>query len=188
LIGSPYVPTTLPMMGNMSTPRVRSVEWPDVRDWVNKLAKVQIDYDSIVGVSRGGIPPAVCLSYLHHDRPLYFAYRNEPPGVKEPFYVFGAGRERRLAENRSSYRITDGFKSRHPLVVDDVVTFGDTLSVVADLLEALGAQEITFATYAADVGVLQRERPSVMARLNYRESIDNAQVWLSFPWHVDREG
>jgi hypoxanthine phosphoribosyltransferase len=171
----------------MESPSVRSVQWPEVHDWLIDLVAASIDCDSIIGVSRGGVPIAVCLSSMMKNTPLHFAYRDNAPGVNEPFYVFGGDRESRLAENRSRYKLTDGGSFRKPLVVDVVVTFGDTLSIVGELLISAGAAEVRYATYAADVAVLDRERPEIKSTLTYHESIDNSQVWLSFPWHDGNE-
>ncbi|MDX8149894.1 phosphoribosyltransferase family protein [Lentzea sp. BCCO 10_0061] len=168
----------------MAKPVVRSVQWSEVHAWILEIAATSGNFDSIVGVSRGGATPAICLSYIATETPLHFAYRDNAPAERKPFYVFGSGRDERLANNRSSYRITNGFRSRRPLVVDDVATFGDTLTVIGDLLASLGAAEVKYATYAADVATLQRERPSILSNLSYHESIDNAKVWLSFPWHA----
>lgn len=171
----------------MAAQDIRSIAWSEVQDWVRALVSATVQFDCIVGISRGGVVPAVLLSYFSSDKPLAFAYRNEAPGTRDPFYVFSVGREERLRQNRDRFRITDGFVPRRPLVVDDVATFGDTLSVVEERLRELGADDVSFATYAADIRVLQRERPHLLEKLRYHEKIDNAQVWLSFPWHGGRQ-
>ncbi len=164
---------------------IRSVGWQAIRPWVLELASDQDQWDCIVGVSRGGLPLAVSLSYYCDSKPLEFLYRNQAPDSKAPFYVFAEGREERLNHARSNFRLTTAGRYRRPLVIDDVATFGDTLTVADELLAADGATEISFATYAVDLAVLHRERPNLTSRVRYAITIDNSSVWLSFPWQRD---
>lgn len=164
---------------------IRRVGWPAIRLWIRELAADQDQWDCIVGVSRGGLPLAVSLSYYCDSKPLEFLYRSEPPGSRAPFYVFDEGREERLNHARHNFNITTCGRYQRPLVVDDVVTFGDTLTVAAELLAAEGVTDVRFATYAADLSVLSRERPKLASRVRYSIMVDNSSVWLSFPWQKD---
>jgi hypoxanthine phosphoribosyltransferase len=162
--------------------QVRRIAWQAVHLWVRELAADQDQWDCIVGVSRGGLPLAVSLSYYCDGKPLEFLYRSQALSSRTPFYVFGEGREERLDHARRNFRLTTGGKYQRPLVIDDVTTFGDTLTVADELLAADGATDIRFATYAADPEILNRERPALAARVRYAIAIDNSRIWLSFPW------
>lgn len=168
----------------MTTPhaQIRPVAWSAIQAWIYELATAQDQWDCIVGISRGGIPLAVTLSYCCDNMPLEFVYRSHAPGSRTPFYIYGEDRQERLRRNRKSFQLTTGGKYRRPLVVDDVATFGDTLAIVNELLSAEGATTITFATYAVDLPVLSREHPELAPRINHAIAVDNSSVWLSFPW------
>jgi len=162
---------------------VRPVAWDALQVWIRELAIEQDQWDCIVGVSRGGIPLAITLSYYCDTKPLEFLYRNQAPGARAPFHIFGVDREERLKRNRLTFQLTTGGKYQRPLVIDDVTTFGDTLVVADELLSAEGATSAIFATYAADLTVLSREHPMLVSRVRYATVVDNSSVWLSFPWH-----
>lgn len=162
--------------------QIQRITWESIHLWLRELSADQDQWDCIVGVSRGGLPLAVGLSYYCDGKPLEFLYRSQPPGSRAPFYVFDEGREERLRHARRSFRLTTSQRYQRPLVIDDVTTFGDTLTVADELLMAQGVTDARFATYAADVAVLNRERPNVASRIRYAIKIDNSRVWLSFPW------
>lgn len=165
--------------------QIRTIAWQAIQPWVRELAADQDQWDCIVGVSRGGLPLAVSLSYHCDGKPLEFLYRSQSLGSRAPFYVFDEGREERLNHARQNFRLTTCGRYQRPLVIDDVTTFGDTLTVAEELLTAEGAKDIHFATFAADLTVLNRERPRLASRVRYGIEIDNSRVWLSFPWQRD---
>jgi hypoxanthine phosphoribosyltransferase len=164
---------------------IRRIAWQTIRLWIRELAIDQDQWDCIVGVSRGGLPLAITLSYYCDSKPLEFLHKAEATAKRTPFYVFGAGRQDRLDDARRNFRLTTGGRYHRPLVIDDVTTFGDTLTVAEELLAAEGVTEARFATYAADLTVLSRERPELATRVRYAIDIDNSKVWLSFPWQRD---
>lgn len=166
-----------------SAPRIVRVAWPEITAWARTLAVLPREWDHIVGVSRGGVPLAVTLAYLCEGVPLTFMTRTVARMPDEPFYVFGSGRVERLERNLREFFVDLPPGCRKPLVVDDVVTFGDTLTVARQLLVERGATEVFFATYGADTTVLQRERRDILKSLSYHQQIDNSQTWLQFPWH-----
>lgn len=172
----------------MATPQgeIRRVGWSAIRLWIRELAADQDEWDCIVGVSRGGLPLAVSLSYYCDSKPLEFLYRRQAPGSRVPFYVFDEGREARINHARQNFHLTTCGRYQRPLVIDDVVTFGDTLTVADELLAAEGVTDVRFATYAADLSVLSRERPKLASRVRYSIKVDNSSVWLSFPWQKDQ--
>lgn len=164
---------------------IRRIAWQAIHLWIRELAADQDQWDCIVGVSRGGLPLAVSLSYYCDSKPLEFLYRSQAPGSRAPFYVFDAGREERLNHARRSFRLTTGGRYKQPLIIDDVTTFGDTLTVAEELLLAEGVTDPSFATYAVDLTVLNRERPKLASRVRHAIAIDNSSIWLSFPWQRD---
>jgi len=165
--------------------QIHQIAWSAIHLWIRELAADQDQWDCIVGVSRGGLPLAVSLSYYCDNTPLEFLYRNQALGSRAPFYVFDDGREERFKLARNNFHLTTAGRYRRPLVIDDVTTFGDTLTVANELLASEGVTDISFATYAADLTVLTRERPNLAARVRYAIAIDNSSVWLSFPWQRD---
>jgi len=164
---------------------IRRVAWHAIRVWIRELAADQDQWDCIVGVSRGGLPLAVSLSYYCDSKPLEFLYRSQALGSRAPFYVFGEGREERLNHARRNFRLTTAGKYQRPLVIDDVTTFGDTLTVADELFRAEGVTDVRYATYAVDLTVLNRERPTLASSVKHAIAIDNSSVWLSFPWQRD---
>jgi hypoxanthine phosphoribosyltransferase len=162
--------------------QIRRISWQAIQLWIRELADDQTEWDCIVGVSRGGVPLAVSLSYYCDRKQLEFLHRSQAPGPRPPFYLFGDSREDRIDKAMKNFHLTGGGKYRHVLVIDDVATFGDTLAVAGELLTAEGVTDIKFATYAADLTVLKRERPDLASRLRYGIAIDNSSTWLSFPW------
>jgi adenine/guanine phosphoribosyltransferase-like PRPP-binding protein len=166
---------------------LEEVTWEQVSAWLLELSRAFV-WDGIVGISRGGAILASSLSYMCPEIPLHFVYKNQIAPPREPFYVFESGRSQRIHETQESLRLTSGFNSRRPLVVDDVATYGDTLSVADELIRNAGAEEVAFALYAVDRKVLERSRPEIVDRIAYERDIDNSNVWLKFPWHAPVSG
>jgi ComF family protein len=62
----------------------------------------------------------------------------------------GAGREQRLSQLNNAFRLKSSLliKNAHIILVDDVVTTGATLEIVASLLKQAGASKIEAITFA----------------------------------------
>jgi len=169
----------------MKSSNLMKIEWSDVEVWLRKLAGRQ-RFDTIVGVSRAGLPLAVALSSLRPDTSLAILSRRGPRGEKPPRYDFEKDRAARVNELRRTMEMTSlPNDASEVLIVDDVVTFGDTLHVAAEKARnLLPRAHISFACYAADVSRLGVARPEILEHLSHEVSIDNSQTWVSFPWNL----
>lgn len=169
----------------MSKPMLQSVDWPTLTAWIDSLASEQGEFDSIVGVGLGGIPLAITLAYRCPLKTFAMAYKLQNVQPRVPFYVFEGDRAARFSRTCETMTLTECSDLGHVLVIDDVVTFGDTLTAVDRLLARTAPESVQFACYGADIAVLSCERPEISNRLKYAIAIDNSSVWLTFPWHRD---
>ncbi len=170
----------------MTFPSIIRVEWVSIETWLRHLAVCQ-KFDSIVGVSRAGLPLAVGLSFLRPESSLAILSRNGPRGEKLPRYDFGKDRDIRIEQLTRSFELTSlPGSSSQVLIVDDVATFGDTLHVAEQkVLTRHPEAKITFACYAADDERLRLARPEIFVRLQRSIAIDNEKTWISFPWNLE---
>lgn len=166
-------------------PETRNIDWSDVETWLRKLA-VDLDVDTIVGVTRAGLPIAVALSALKPDLSLAVLSRRGPRGEKPARYDFDTGRRERIETLVRTLEVTSLLAdAARILIVDDVATYGDTLAVARDkVLDAVPDASVSFACYAADTTRLGEARPDVLDRLAYAIDIDNSRTWVSFPWNL----
>lgn len=167
---------------------ILDVTWEAIEAWVSDLSAEAMESDVIIGVARGGAPIATALAYRCPDAVLSFATNLRRSSTSGPFFVFEGDRDRRIETLHLELHIAAFDPGARVLVVDDVATFGDTLSVVEAKLEPSGPESIRFATYAADLEVLSHQRPSVSARLSYCIEVDNSRDWLRFPWEPGAMG
>lgn len=169
----------------MTSSKLFTVEWKAVEQWVRQVAQ-EIAFDTIVGISRSGLPIAVALSALRPEAGLAILGRVGPRGPKPPLYDFAADRADRRAHLEQSLEL--GFLPETAcriLIVDDVATFGDTLFVAAQKVrQSAPDAPIRFATYAADLMRLTASRPEIAQLLSYQITIDNAETWVTFPWNL----
>ncbi len=170
----------------MTKPAVLEVEWGAAEAWLRSLAD-RHGFDTIVGVSRAGLPLAVGLSYLMPQAALAILSRRGPRGEKPPYYNFETDREQRVRSLHDTFELTSLPEGASKiLVMDDVATYGDTLFTALQKVRAAapGAQ-VTAACYAADEGRLRAARPDLLDGLIYGIAIDNARTWVSFPWNLE---
>jgi len=117
--------------------------------------------DIIVGVSRGGWPPARVMSDLLENPKL--------ANVAAEFYVG-------VAETKGKPVITQpvsvSVKSKKILVVDDVADTGESLRLVRSHLEKQGATEVKIATIYY--------KPWSVTIPDYYEK--ETSSWIIFPW------
>lgn len=117
--------------------------------------------DIIVGVSRGGWPPARVMSDLLENPKL--------ANVAAEFYVG-------VAETKSKPVITQpvsvSVKGKKVLVVDDVADTGESLRLVRSYLEEQGATEVKTAT-------IYYKPWSVIVPDYYEKETSS---WIIFPW------
>jgi hypoxanthine phosphoribosyltransferase len=117
--------------------------------------------DVIVGVSRGGWPPARIMSDLLQNPNL--------ANMKVEFYTdIGATKKK----PRITQPVTSIVKNKKVLVVDDVSDTGHSLQVVVDHLKRKGASQIKVCTiYIKPHTIFE---PDFYAR--------RTKKWIIFPW------
>lgn len=169
----------------MREPEIINVQWSEVEQWLRFL-KERLEFDTILGISRSGIPLAVAASYLCSDAKLAFVERTRPRGEKPQFYDFSSDRASRVARLEKELHVTASFEvGQRILILDDVATTGDTLQVVASKLRRLvPSSQFRFACYAVDEARLTASNPELVSSIAAHMRIDNARTWLSFPWNL----
>jgi len=127
----------------------------------SKIRKDCFEPDVILGVSRGGWPPARVLSDLLENPEL--------ANVKTEFYMG-------VAETRGEPKITQPVsvpvRDKKVLVVDEIADTGKSLQLIQSHLKKQGASEIKIAT-------LYYKPWSVVAPDYYEKE---SSAWIVFPW------
>jgi len=127
----------------------------------NKIRKTGFKPDVIVGIARGGWPPARILSDLLENPEL--------ANVKAEFYLS-------VAETKGEPVITQpvsvSVKGKKVLVVDDVADSGKSLALVKQHLEEQGAKEVRIAT-------IYYKPWSIITPDWFEEETSH---WIIFPW------
>ena len=127
----------------------------------DKVRKNDFKPDIIIGVSRGGWPPARVMSDLLENPNL--------ANVATEFYVG-------VAETKGKPVITQpvsvSVKSKKVLVVDDVADTGESLRLVQSHLKEQGATEVKIATIYY--------KPWSVTIPDYYKKETNS--WIIFPW------
>ena len=127
----------------------------------NKVKKDSFKPDVIVGVSRGGWPPARVISDLLENPKL--------ANVTAEFYVG-------IAETKGKPVITQPVsvpvRAKKVLVVDDVADTGESLRLVRGHLEEQGTSEVKIATIYY--------KPWSVLIPDYYEK--ETKSWIVFPW------
>ena len=119
--------------------------------------------DVIVGVSRGGWPPARVLSDLLDNPNL--------ANVRAEFYL---GVAETKGEPTLTQPVSVNVKGKKVLVVDEVADTGKSLKLVKEHLTERGASEIKIATVYY--------KPWSIVKPDYYER--ETSLWIVFPWEV----
>ncbi len=129
----------------------------------DKIRTDQFNPDVIVGVSRGGWPPARVLSDLLGNPRL--------ANVRVEFYIG-------VAETNSEPRLTQPVSMpvnlKKVLVVDEVADTGKSLKLVKDHIKEQGATEVKIATVYF--------KPWSIVKPDYYEK--ETSRWIVFPWEI----
>jgi hypoxanthine phosphoribosyltransferase len=143
------------------------LSWGDVQRLsevlADKVAESGFRPDTLAAVSRGGFDPARILSdqlgvrRLASLQVVYYTGVNERSGFPEVQYPLNAD-----------------VRGLRVLVVDDVADSGNSLLVVKEYVESLGAAEVRVAT-------LHLKPWSVYIPDYYSEAVDK---WIIYPWEV----
>lgn len=159
-----------------------TVTWPMFDTMAAQLALDLRSFrpDLIVGIARGGLTLAVTLSHHLGVRRMGVAtihkYVDDAPFAP-------AGRV-----ELESLLLPDGL-FRRVVLVDDIVSVGDTMiTAAAHVRQALGAEvSIAHAALIADVARLRRHRPALLHAEHgflYALGGDNEAMWVAFPWEL----
>ncbi|MEM2202314.1 MAG: phosphoribosyltransferase [Candidatus Bathyarchaeia archaeon] len=128
-----------------------------------KIRKDNFSPDVIVGVSRGGWPPARVLSDLLENPNL--------AGVKVEFYV---GVAEAKGEPTLTQPVSVNVAGKRVLVVDEVADTGKSLKLIKEHLHKKGAVEVRIAAvYLKPWSII---KPDYYARETNR--------WIVFPWEI----
>lgn len=129
----------------------------------DKIRRDNFKPDVIVGVSRGGWPPARVLSDLLENPNL--------ANVKAEFYV---GVAETKGEPTLTQPVSVKVASKRVLVVDEVADTGKSLQLIREHLKAEGASEVRIATvYFKPWSIV---KPDYYAKETSR--------WIVFPWEI----
>ena len=149
----------------MSNPRFEAPSWEQIYGMLISLAvqvrKSGFKPEVIVGVSRGGWPPARIMSDLLENQNL--------ANMKVVFYKNIGVRNKRPVITQP---VTSKVSGKRVLVVDDVSDSGHSLRAVANHLRRRGAREIRVCT-------LYVKPDSVFVPDYYTRKTSK---WIIFPW------
>jgi len=129
----------------------------------NKIRKDKFKPDLIVGVSRGGWPPARVLSDLLGNPNL--------ANVKAEFYL---GVNETKGEPTLTQPVSTNVANKKVLIVDEVADTGKSLKLVKEHVIAQGAKEVKIATIYY--------KPWSVITPDYYEK--ETQKWIVFPWEI----
>jgi hypoxanthine phosphoribosyltransferase len=134
----------------------------------------------IVGLARGGLPLAVCLSHDLDCRAVGTVLVTKTHS-DDAFALLDRGTV------VVSELLLPEIAAKTILVVDDIVACGDAFTAVAERLRAkFGNVCLLYGTIYADVANIRRgPYAAVLERLQYAFDIDNSAVWITFPWERD---
>jgi hypoxanthine phosphoribosyltransferase len=137
--------------------------WVDINTMIcnisEKIKKGNWDPDIIIGITRGGLIPAVILSNLLDTRMRTWKISLRDEGIIDPCPLN-----------------TEEIKNKKILIVDDLNDTGQTLATIQDILG-----EVPNIRYAA----LIENKSSLFKNIDYYsqeidKSIDDS--WIVFPW------
>jgi xanthine phosphoribosyltransferase len=125
--------------------------------------KIDISFDAIVAIARGGLSMAQMLGEYY--------------GIREVYTINAIGYDdRKKRERLNVFNIPDLSRVHRVLIVDDIVDTGDTLSEVLNVLENAYV-EIEFMTAS-----LFYKRTAVIAPDFW---VQEATEWIEFFWSED---
>jgi len=143
------------------------LSWGDVQrlseELADKVAESGFAPDVLVAVSRGGFDPARILSDQLGVRRLASLQ-----------VVYYSGVNERSEVPLVQYPLNADVRGLQVLVVDDVADSGNSLRLVREYVEELGAAEVRVAT-------LHHKPWSVYRPDYYAEDVDK---WIIYPWEV----
>ena len=150
----------------MAETRFIAPSWDDIENMVSRIAEEVMRRgfrpDLILGVSRGGIIPALLLS----DR------LEAPVDIIGVRFYKGVGdvEERPHIIQDTSQKL----EGKRILIIDDVSDTGHTLKLVKGYVEERGAEEVMVCTL--------HYKPWAVYRPDYY--VEETEAWIIYPWEV----
>ncbi len=141
------------------------LEWSKVDEaiWTMcDIIKKEYEFDVIVGISRGGLIPAVRISHIFDNKRLLL--------MEAKYY-------KDIGVSNDKPKISLAFKKedvtgKKVLLVDDVADTGGTLAAVKEHIESLSPKELKVAVVAS--------KPISIVKPDY--TVFNTDKWIIFPW------
>ena len=141
------------------------LEWSKVDEaiWTMcDIIKREYEFDVIVGISRGGLIPAVRISHIFDNKRLL---------LMEAKYYKDIGVRDDKPKISLAFKKED-VTGKKVLLVDDVADTGGTLAAVKEHIESLSPKELKVAVVAS--------KPISIVKPDY--TVFNTDKWIIFPW------
>jgi len=141
------------------------LEWSKVDEaiWTMcDIIKGDYEFDVIVGISRGGLIPAVRISHIFDNKRLL---------LMEAKYYKDIG----VRDDKPKITLQlkkEDIAGKRVLLVDDVADTGGTLVVVKEYIESLSPIDLKVAVVAS--------KPISLVKPDY--TVFNTDRWIIFPW------
>jgi hypothetical protein len=141
------------------------LEWGKVDEAIWTMCdaiKRDYDFDVIVGISRGGLVPAVRISHIFDDKRLLL--------VEAKYYKDIGIRDDR--PKITMHLKGEDISGKRILLVDDVADTGETLIAIKEYIEGLSPKELRVAVIASKS--ISQVKPDY--------TVFNTDRWIIFPW------
>lgn len=162
----------------MTKHEIKKYSWNEISKLVYKLSLLinEDNYkpDLIVGITRGGCIPAVCLSHLLKVR--------EFTTIEIQSTVSDNVRSNRNLSLRSNTIYSEIVKERNVLIVDDVTNSGETNRAAVDHFKLFNPRTIKTAAIVWDKYAGENLSSFDTTMVDYYA--DEIDSWASFPWEV----
>lgn len=144
------------------------LHWDDIvrqcRALSRRIRDEEVDFDIMVGIARGGWPPARLISDMLHFDDVH--------NMRVKFYTtLGETAKEPLILHPTQFDMT----GKKVLLVDDIADTGGSLIAAVDHLKERGAARVTVVTLV--------KKPT--SKIEPDLFIDETGKWVVFPWEVN---